>query len=492
MSESLVNQERSPGGISQRHLAIGAAVLLFFLVLGVVGYKFFLSDALATLSRSEGDTDRDTSDAMLNWFDATPGDDFFAGDGARTQAQASAYFRLGTGALLTLKPSSQIRFQSSAGGRGAIGLHVEVGEADVQTKAGTVTLDSQFGPIVINPNTTVTMRRNGANMVVKVELGSIQIGDRQQTVAAGSAVQLEIGGIVLDVNGGDSSNEQKTTDDETEQDDSLELKVGDGVSSADLMVSPGNEFTVHDPSPPTSIGFQTGALCKGPVRLVAGKQTTEAKKQPALSFAQGTHTYELRCLDAPEVVVSKGSFRVMRDAGTRQLPAFTPSAQVTTDGRRYTVMYQQRLPQVTVTWPSAPQAASYTLTVGERTIKTSAPSYTFNSGVLPGGTYRLVFSAASTPARQSRPTTVAIVYDSQAPAARVSDPPDDFESGSGVKVAGQALPGWTVSLEGKELEVDSQRRFSTEFNGSGALPIAFSHPDHGLHYYLRRPRTSSP
>src|SRR5690606_14834338 len=196
--------------MSKQHLATGVAVLLFFVVLAVLGYKFFVSDALATLSHYEGDADRDTSAAIEEWFDATVGDDFFAGDGARTQPQSSALFRLGTGALLTLKPSSQIRFQRSSGGKGAIGLQVEVGEADVQTKAGTLTLDSQFGPIVINPNTTITMRRNGASMVVDVELGSIQIGDDQRTVEAGAAVELEIGGIVVDaVEGDEEPNEEE-------------------------------------------------------------------------------------------------------------------------------------------------------------------------------------------------------------------------------------------------------------------------------------------
>src|SRR5690606_37782395 len=143
----------------------------------------------------------------------------------------------------------------------------------------------------------------------------------------------------------------------------------------------------------------------------------------------------------------------------RALPAFTPSANVATDGRKYTVLYQQRLPEVSVSWPSAPQADAYTLNVGGRTITTQSPSYTFRSGSLRAGTHTVVFSAATEPPRQSRAPTISVVYDTQAPAARVSDPPSGFAAGSPVKVAGQALPGWSVSLDGKELPVDSQRRF---------------------------------
>lgn len=491
MSEARVSPPAIWASISGKHRLIAVAVLLFFLIMSVLGYKFFVSNALAILSRIEGTADRDVAAQVEEWFEATVGDDFTTGDGARTDAESEAFFRLGTGAQLTLRPASQIRFQrsSSSGGEGAIGLHVEVGEADVQTKSGTLTIDSQFGPIVINPNTTVTMRRNGENMVVDVELGSIQIGETRQVVQAGSGIELEIGGIVVDAS---TSSPESTSEEVPPEEEETDLNQGDGVDNADLIVGAGDKFTVHDPSPPTAIGFRFGEICAGPGRLSSGKQETEAKALARLSFAAGSHQYELRCLDSPDEVAVQGSFRILRDAGTRQLPSFTPKAQVTTDGRRYTVMYQQRLPQVTVSWPSAPQVSSYTLKVGGRSISTKSPTYTFRSGALGAGTHRVVFSAASEPPRQSRATTVAIVYDSQAPAARVSEPRGEFDSGESVKVAGQALPGWTISIDGKELEVDSQRRFSSEYQGKGALPIAFSHPKHGMHYYLRRPRASSP
>jgi hypothetical protein len=218
-----------------------------------------------------------------------------------------------------------------------------------------------------------------------------------------------------------------------------------------------------------------------------GSLETEAKGKVGFSLVSGTHPYEVRCLDAPDKVAARGSVRVIQDSGMRSLPAFTPQASVSTDGRKYTVMYQQRLPQVSVTWPSAPKADAYTLTVAGRSINTSSPSYTFRSGALRAGTHSVVFSAATDPPRQSRATTISVVYDTQAPAARVSDPPSGFAAGSNVKVAGQALPGWTVSLNGKELPVDSQRRFSADYSANGAVPIAFSHPTHGMHYYLRRP-----
>ncbi len=472
-------------GLTQRQIGIGVVILLLFLVLGVLGFKWFKSDALAVLTEMTGGPDRDRAAAVEKWIEAEVGDDFESGDGARTGQKESAFFRLGTGARLELKPNSQIRFQGQTGKRGAIGLKVEVGEADVRTNEGTLMIDSEFGPITLDANSAVSLRRDGARMAVRVELGSIEIGDSKQSVVAGDSIDLEIGGIIVDE---PEVIPEAPVEPPSAPEPPVVLEIGDGVSSADLVVSAGDSFVVHDPEPPTKIAFNLSAVCKGPGELRSGKKKTQADKRAALSFDRGEHAYEIRCLDAPERVAASGTVRVLQDSGTTKLPTFTPQANVATDGRRYTVMYQQKLPQVTVTWPSAPSASSYTLTIGGRTIATSAPSYTFASGSLRAGTHQLTFSAASDPPRKSRTTTVAVTYDSQAPAARVSLPDRGFAEGENVTVAGQALPGWTVSVDGKELEVDSQRRFSADSAAKGTLPIAFSHPTHGMHYYLRRPR----
>lgn len=66
------------------------------------------------------------------------------------------------------------------------------------------------------------------------------------------------------------------------------------------------------------------------------------------------------------MVAAEGQVVILRDSGARQLPSFAPRANVSTDGRRYTVMYQHRLPSVTVSWPTAPSAPSYVLEMGSR------------------------------------------------------------------------------------------------------------------------------
>src|SRR5690606_32461323 len=133
-------------------------------------------------------------------------------------------------------------------------------------------------------------------------------------------------------------------------------------------------FVVHDPDPPTAIGFRTSGICRGPARLTSGALETEAEGTLGLPFVKGRHDYQVRCLDTPDKAAASGTINILRDNGMRNLPAFTPQASVATDGRKYTVLYQQKLPQVSVTWPSAPKASGYTLTTGGRTINTSAPS----------------------------------------------------------------------------------------------------------------------
>ncbi len=481
MTERNANSAPSGSKASRRPLVIALAVAVLFGALGFAGYRWAQDDALATLVAFTGQPERDIATQQEQWRAAESGDDFMTGDGARTAEESDARFRLLNGATLKLYPSSLVRFERS--NAGSVKVDVEVGQADVVSGSGKVTIGSEFGEIVLDANSSVTMTRDGDHLNVGVELGSIQVASR--AVKVGESLSLDIGGIVVDVPLPEPEPEPAPIVDEAEQDKEAELEVGDGVSNAELVVAAGDSFVVHDPRPPTSVGFRTGGVCTGPAQVKAGALRTEARGQANLSLSQGQHQYEVRCLDKPDIIAAKGTVRVLRDAGTRKLPTFTPTANVTTDGRRYTVMYQHRLPNVTVSWPTAPQAEAYSLTIDGRTIQTNTPSHTFRS--LHRGSHKVSFSAQTTPARQSRTSTVEVVYDVQAPAARVSDPPVGFEAGEEVSISGQALPGWDVSVAGQAVDVDEQRNFTVKTDGREPIPITFSHPSRGTHYYIRRP-----
>ncbi len=270
---------------------------------------------------------------------------------------------------------------------------------------------------------------------------------------------------------------------------------GRGPSPVDLVVAAGSTFTVHDPKPPTAIGFELDGQCDHGAVVQLGKLRYAGNAQQASApFSPGTYPYQIRCLtrtgpaDSP---AATGRVTVVLDAGKRPITKTAPSTHVNTDGRRYTVLYQSRLPQISVGWATAPPASSYTLVVtggAARTVKTASPNYSFGSGALTEGTHQLYFEAASDPPRRSRTTTVSIRFDNATPTASIAGP-TELPAGESVGLQGTALPGWSVSVGGKELPLDGQHRFSAEVTmpkDGKSLPVRFEHPTRGVHYYLRR------
>jgi hypothetical protein len=58
-----------------------------------------------------------------------------------------------------------------------------------------------------------------------------------------------------------------------------------------------------------------------------------------------------------------------------------------------------------------------------------------------------------------------------------------------IQVRGALMPGWTAAASGVEIPVDKQRRFNGKVDkptGTTTLAIRLSHPQRGVHYYLRR------
>lgn len=464
------------------------AAALFFAALALVGYRWALKgDALATLVELTGTLERDTAQSVGQWQPAVQKDTFYEGDGARTEPSSEAHFALSRGAHLRLAASSLVRFHRRAS-NAPLRVDVEMGEVDVQTGAGSLTLESEFGPIVLEGRSSVKLGRKGVQLNVEVEVGSIQL--TQRAVAAGERVVLELGGIAVDLPAPTASS-APSAEPVTEAAPNqvvVSTNIGDGVTVSDLVVAPSSVIVVHDPSPPSAVGVDVSGVCQGPARLESGKRSTEGEGRLSLRFETGQHDYLVKCLRAPNTVVGRGKITVLEDTGTRRLPTFAPTANIVTDGRVYTVLFQNKLPNVSVSWPTAPATATYTLTVDGRSFATTTPVRTLNA--LSRGKHQVYFTADTTPIRQSRTTTIEVIYDSQAPTAEVEDPPVDFAPADSVVVRGNTLPGWRVSVDGKELDVDKARTFETRAGGNQTIPIVFTHPVHGTHYYLRRPKAS--
>ncbi len=410
------------------------------------------------------------------------------GDGAHQRAPgASEWQHL---------PEGQTKLEAGTGVKVEAGTTVELnrGQQQVVLGEGEFVVGAPGGYLVQAAKGPVKLSSLGAS--VKVPGGTIiaKDADTAADVSIGneeSEVRVHLGRVEIQ---GQTTEEVRGGETGVVKRDGKVTVSGRGPSPVDLVVDAGATFTVHDPRPPTAIGFTLGGKCERGAIVQLGKlRYSGDASQTSAPFPPGTYRYQIRCLtrtgpeDSP---AATGTVTVVHDAGTRPITKTAPATHVNTDGRRYTVLYQSRLPQISVGWATAPEASSYTLVVtggASRTLKTSSPSYSFASGALTEGTHQLYFEAASDPPRRSRTTTVAIRFDNATPTASIAGPVD-LPAGEEVGLRGTALPGWSVWIGSRELPLDTQQRFATEITmpKDGALPVRFEHPTRGVHYYLRR------
>jgi hypothetical protein len=185
--------------------------------------------------------------------------------------------------------------------------------------------------------------------------------------------------------------------------------------------------------------------------------------------------------------------RIVRDSGGRSLPRTAPKVSLDADGRRYTVRYQNLLPELRLRWPNAPPAPSYTLelTATDGTIvreQAQTSELRLRSGRVREGEYRFVLRAG---AARSPETTLRVTFDDTARTAQLTEPKDlAFSPNGTLRVAGAALAGSSVRVGGTPLPVSSDGRFAATATAPGAarvLAVRVQHPVAGVHYYVRRP-----
>jgi hypothetical protein len=389
------------------------------------------------------------------------------------------------GATLRLKGAAEVTL--SQGGREAtlvgpgvytVGEGGELVKADegVITLRGTevvVALPGGWIKAVGAEPTLVEITRHGQTTDVFVRAGSVTVkqGDEMTTLSAGQGAHVDGRNVQL---------------------------LGHGVGYRDLSASAGSSVVLHNAAPPTAVGFDFAGKCEhvGVLEIIVGQKVTtwaSGRGSVNLELPTGVHSYRLRCLSkagAWSEPVAVGRITGYADSGATQLPSYTPSNVVNADGRKYTLLYQNRLPSVTVQWPNAPPADSYTLTHtgegGTRTVTTKAPRHSYASGALGEGQHGFQFQSAS--GRSSRQAAATIQFDNAAPKASISSPANGgFAPNSEVEVRGIALPGWEVLAQGQPLTTDAHGRFSGRVTASerGVL-LTFSHAKRGAHFYLRR------
>lgn len=266
----------------------------------------------------------------------------------------------------------------------------------------------------------------------------------------------------------------------------------------DFRVTAGESFTVHDPRGATAVQFHFGGKCGGggivemdrdarfrTAKLSAGKESAN------LLVGAGAWAYRLRCSagGGEGQQVASGRVVVMRDAGSRKLPAKPAVNRMDTDGRNYRFDYQSVIPNIEVRFPGGGRSFRLHLAQGgkDETFDSTKPTLVVPGTRLKEGTYTYWFDRDGV--KQPKVGQLVIGFDQTAAQVYIEAPPNARPWPADIDVRGATLPGWTATIGDIPIPIDkTTRRFGAKVPPppGNALAIKLYHPQRGIHYYLRR------
>lgn len=369
--------------------------------------------------------------------------------------------------------------------------------ADRATVTGPaeIIVGGPIGPFFTARAGAAQVSARNAELAVAVPGGTIVTragGDARLAIGRAEATaRVERGEVGLD---GDTSDAQARAGETGVITRAGAAAVRDAVpTTIDLALPPGEAAVVHDPGREVAVQLDfTGCTAGGVLELVDGKGSFASARRiagasSAAFFAHaGTSRYRLRCDGG---ATRTGSIRVAGDTGAAAVVRTPGSNEVEADGRKYWVTYQNRIPQITIRWGEA--RGPSTLTVkparGPARTFTAIGDHVLAPGTLGEGSYTLTIAASK---RTSPTTTLRIAFDNAAPTAQITAPPPRAEWSDPLVVTGVTVEGWSVEVAGKPADRDASGRFRAEIATAGtqAFAIRLAHPQHGVHYYLRRRR----
>lgn len=408
-----------------------------------------------------------------------------------------------------LPPGAELRL-----GRGASAeLSGDAGQVGIEA-AGELVIGRPEGVLAAVRKGAGWMRARAGELAMSVPGGELRArsgsngGRASVDVEQGrTRIRALLGGV--DITGKTGASASLSTGERADLSHRGRISIQDKAPArADLVIQAGESPVVHDPAPPTAVGIRFGDACPGE-GLVELSESASFRGEILISKGSGqanvrveaggrrggTRHYRVRCIEQgglADAAAASGTIRVVRDAATRQLPRAAPVNTVDADGRRYTVLYQNRLPQIAFQWPGTSDTGPYKLHVtpekGEsRVFDTPAPTYRMRAGELDEDTYQYYFQGAST---RSKTSVLRIEFDNAAPSAYLRLPAvNQAWRGDSLEVAGTALPDSEVSVAGVAVPLDRQGRFSTQVAlpvATGSVAVRLTSPRQGVHYYLRR------
>jgi hypothetical protein len=468
---------------------------------------------LAQISAMQGPDRAVEAEHQGAWSRARPGMALYSGDAVRTAADAWASLRFTSGREVRLSERSLIRLGVDAAS--SVHVAVELGQADIEGD-GPLAVRTARGLARLDPGTRMSVKVASGRSQYEVSFGRAVMGEGADVLVLGSGdgVALQIGSAQVEryrIEVGSAEVEPAppptpvATADAGAADDSATAAATPAPASRkpavptsfDVSLPTGESAIIHGRQTPVVIRLELQPPCPagGSVTLGEGgrpgRQRAEGRDQALFTLGSGSWSYRYQC---ERQELRRGTLTVRRDAGTERLPRVAPTNFIDADGRRYTVLYQSRLPSLTFGWPDAPPAPGYTLHVESkgrtRRYPVNAARLRLASGALSEGTYQWWFEAAA--GKSSRRTTVTVRFDNAAVTAQVDTPRDGVRvtPGDEIEVAGVAIEGSTVAVGAAPLEVDEQGRFRGKARPPAAnersIAIRLAHPKSGVHYYVRR------
>ncbi len=371
--------------------------------------------------------------------------------------------------------------------------------ADRATVTGPAELDlgTADGPVATARSGTVRVVARGGELALAVPGGVIVTRGGEAAVAitrAVARVRVERGEAGLTGRRGEAVVRVGETG-LVKADGSVEVR--DPVpTTTDVELALGESATIHDPSRRVAVkvGFGTACAGEGALELADARGSFGDPRRfgggGVAAFFVGASgvRYRLRCTDGK--TAKQGSIAVRGDTGAAPIvkdAARSKINQVDLDGRNYSIGYQNRLPAVTVRWSGAPSSGGVLHVAsarGERTFAGGA-SVELAAGEIAEGRHEMWMTGG---ARTSPRTVVRIAFDNAAPTAQIWSPAPGAVWGDSVAVAGVTVEGWTVAVDGVAVPTDAAGRFrvNLEVVGKREFAIRLAHPQHGVHYYVRR------
>jgi hypothetical protein len=486
---------------------------------------------VATLLEAAGTIERGNGDA---WRDVTAGAPFVVGDILRTGAASRARLALVGGGVIRVGENARLRFQQGGvTGHPLPAIAVELGSAEIDETVAPISLLTAVGSARIERGAHVRVHADGQTSSLEVVVGRAVMleAGHEVPIDAGHGVRIHLGSAQVErfaltvgeavvepaaaagapppvgspparpdsvqaaaPGAGDADPDEPTGDADSRQ--------SNGESDrADITLSAGESATLHDGRPPAAVRLRVAGLCPGEAIVELGGRGHHRERHAGagavvLRLRPGAQPYRVRCAgdDRKAEPRASGVLSLRRDTGYLPLPRRAPLDVIDADGRRYTVLFQTRLPQLTLAWPAKPRGAGglelhLDAGAGEQVVKSASPSRPLPAGTVKEGTYTFWYRAPG--GEQSPKTTLTVRFDNAAPTAQFFRAPAGANKGArgAIAVDGVTVEGAKVSVGGQPLAVDAHGRFRVEaapLEGDDAIAVRLEHPRTGIHYYVRR------